>query len=313
MAVYARGYRTYDGDFRGPPVAWTIFREGVAQALRRKGFRWILNITAFILLATAGMIYIQVIVEKQAQRLTGGMVRAQLMELDQIIHGFHATTMFLVSLGAVLVGSGLVADDLRTRALSLFLVRPIRPVDYMLGKALVLPALLIPLALLPGLVLWLLVGLWQPPGETWTFLQEHSDIAWNVTRFYLVGAAQLTGLLLLLSSRTPRRGLVIGLSAAILFGGPVLRAIGRLVLGPIGTLLKSLDLPNNMLWSFTRDRREWQFEGQGGGGRWGGTTGEERWLQWQPDPTVIYIVCFVLLAAGLYFTWRRARSVEVDA
>jgi hypothetical protein len=313
MAVYARGYRSYDGGFSGPPVAWTIFREGVMQAFRRRGFRWILNITAFILLSTAGMIYIQVIVEKQAQKMTGGMVRGQLMQLDQIIHGFHGITMFLVSLGAVLVGSGLIADDLRTRALSLFLVRPIRPVDYMLGKALILPALLIPLALLPGLVLWLLVGLWQPPGETWSFLQANSDIAWHVVRFYLVAAAELTGLLLLLSSRTPRRGLVIGLSAAILFGGPVLRVIGRFMLGPIGSLLKSLDLTNNMIWDFTKDRREWQFSGEAGGGRWGGSRGEERWLAWQPDGTLILVVCIVLLAAGLYFTWRRARSVEVDA
>jgi hypothetical protein len=181
----------------------------------------------------------------------------------------------------------------------------------MLGKALILPALLIPLALLPGLVLWLLVGLWQPPGETWTWLQAHSDIAWNVVRFYLVAAAELTGLLLLLSSRTPRRGLVIGLAAAILFGGPVLRLIGRSLLGPIGSFLKSCDLVNNMLWEFTKDIRAWQFAGQGGG-HWGPGR-EERWLAWQPDGTLIYTVCVLLLVAGLYFTWRRARSVEVDA
>ena len=312
MAVYARGYRSYDGGFSGPPVAWTIFREGVAQAFRRKGFRWILIITAFILLATSGIVYITVIVERQAKRMSGGMVQTQLMELEQIMHGFHGTTMFLVSLGAVLVGAGLIADDLRTRALALFLVRPIRPLDYTLGKALILPALLIPLALLPGLVLWLLVGLWQPPGETWSWLVDNSGVAQNVVRFYLVASAELTGLLLLLSSRTPRRGLVIGLSASILFGGMVLRGIGQLVLGSLGSLLKSLDLMNNMLWDFTKAERKWQFSGDARG-RFSREGGEERWLEWQPDGTIILLVCVVLLAAGLYSTWRRARSVEVDA
>ncbi len=311
MAVYARGYRSYDGGFRGPPVAWIIFREGILQALRRRGIRWILNITGFCLLAFAGVIYVNVIVEEQLAQRTGG-VGLQIIALDQVFHTFHGITMILVSLGAILVGSGLIADDLRTRALALFLVRPIRPADYMLGKALILPALLIPLALLPGLLLWLLVGMWQPPGETWSWLQAHGDIAWRVTRFYLVASAEMTGLMLLLSSRTPRRGLVIGLAAAVLFGGPVLRGIGRLILGPIGSLLKSFDLMNNMLWDFTIATRNWQFSGQESGSRWG-PHNQERWLAWQPDRTLIIVVCLVLLAAGLYFTWRRARSVEVDA
>lgn len=311
MAVYARGYRGYDGGFGGPPVAWTIFREGLAAAWRRRGYRWILNITAFIVLATAGMIYIQVIVQNKVQEATRGMVQGQLIELDQIFHGFHSTSIFLAALGAVLVGSGLIADDLRTRALALFLVRPIRPVDYMIGKALVLPALLIPLALLPGLLLWLLVGMWQPPGETWTFLQDNSHIAWRVVRFYLVLSAELTGLLLLLSSRTPRRGLVIGLAAAVLFGGTVLRAIGRLVLGAVGEGLKSLDLMYNALLDFNVVRREWQFA-RGEGQPW--MKGRrERWEAWQPDGDLILVVCVVLLAAGLFSVWRRARSVEVDA
>ncbi len=311
MAVYARGYRAYDGGFGGPPVAWTIFREGLAAAWRRRGYRWILNITAFAMLAFAGVIYTKVIVENQVENLSGGRFAQQIVELDSIFLGFHTLSIVLVSLAAILVGSGLIADDLRTRALALFLVRPIRPMDYMVGKALILPALLIPLALVPGLILWLLVGMWQPPGETWTFLSDHSDVAWRILRFYLVAAAQLTGLLLLFSSRTPRRGLVIGLAAAALFGGMVLRGIGRLILGSIGDLLKSLDFMYNALWDFNAVNRQWQFarnEGQ----RWNEGR-RERWEAWQPDGDLILIVCVTLLVAGLYSVWRRARSVEVDA
>ncbi len=310
MAVYARGYRSYDAGFGGPPAAWVLFREGFTQARRRRGYRWILMITSFVFLATAGMTYFQVIVEDTMREMTQGRVNATIMKLDQIFAGLHGTTMVLASLGAVLVGAGLVADDLRTRALALFLVRPIRPVDYMLGKALVLPALLIPLALLPGLLLWLLVGLWQPPGETWSFLQAHSDIAWHVVRFYLVASAELTGLLLLLSSRTPRRGAVISLSAAVLFGAIVLRSIGRLIGGPIGDLLKSLDLMNNMLQPFTAARRAWQFQQYDA--RWAAES-QARWEAWQPVGWIILAVCALLLAAGLWSVWRRARTVEVDA
>src|SRR3990172_387462 len=56
---------------------------------------------------------------------------------------------FFVPLMAAIVGSGLVADDLRTMALTLYLSRPITQADYLTAKAAVLGPLVAMIAILP--------------------------------------------------------------------------------------------------------------------------------------------------------------------
>jgi hypothetical protein len=298
MAVYARGYRSYDGAFRSQPASLSIAGEGIRMALRRKGVRRLLILIAFMFCVMVGILYFQFGVQELSERRTGGMGPrvTSLLNLNRNVRGFHNFSVLLSSLAAVLVGAGLVADDLRTRALSLYLVRPIRPVDYLVGKALVLPLMLIPFLLLPGLLFWLIVGLWQPPGETWDWLFENREMAYRVVRFYLVGSMSLTGLLLLLSSRTPRRGVVIGLAAAVLFGGTFVRVIGTAVKGALGDALRAMDLMNGMA-------REIKLAGY---------FRRESWeVSRQPSAEAVWIVATLLFAVGLYLTWRRARTVEV--
>lgn len=303
MAVYARGYRPYDGTFRSAPVALSIFAEGARMALARKGVRRIGLLITLIFCVYAGILYFQFGLSEQADRV-GGPLAASLKEFFQLnarFREFHNVSTLLATIAVVLVGAGLIADDLRTRALALYLVRPLRPSDYMLGKSLIIPALLAPLMLFPGLLLWLLVGLWQPPGEAWQWLGDHVDVAQRVVKYYIVASISLTGLMLLLSSRTPRRGLVMGIAAAALFGGPFLRAIGMQIQGGFGTVLRSLDLTNNMTLEFKLAAPH----------RW-----EQRWLSrhgtdLHPSADAVWLVAVLLLAAGLFLTWRRARTVEV--
>lgn len=298
MAVYARGYRPYDGVLRTRPVAFAIAEEGIRMAYRRKGVRRILLFVAFLFCVTTGVLYFQFGVQLQIDKAAGPMSIGvgKIVDLNRTIRGFHNLTVLFSSLAAVLVGAGLVADDLRTRALSLYLVRPMRPVDYVLGKALVLPIVLLPFLLVPGLLFWLILGLWQPPGEMWSFLADNRDIAWRIVRFYIVGSMSLTGLLLLLSSRTPRRGAVIGLAAAVLFGGTFLRGIGRFVAEPFGGALRAMDLMNGMA-------REIKLAGY---------IRRESWeVSRQPSAEAVWIVAGGVLLVGLFLTWRRARTVEV--
>jgi hypothetical protein len=193
------------------------------------------------------------------------------------------------------VGAPLVSDDLRTRALPLYLVRPIGPVDYVIGKALVIPCALLFFALLPGLFFLVLVALWQPPGETWSFLSKHAEVVTIIGRHYLIAAASYTGLMLFLSCRSPRRAAVVGLAAVAVLGGAMVQGLGALVGGEMGDVLLSLGLPSN---SFAP-----VFRGLHRGGRH-----NEDWLPPEGGPE---IVAAVLLALGLWTTWRRARTVEV--
>lgn len=304
MAVYARGYRPYEGSFKSAPVAFSIFSEGIRMALARKGVRRISIMVALIFCVYAGILYFQFALAEQSSRVPGplGSTLKELFQLNDRFREFHVhAASLLAMIATVLVGSGLIADDLRTRALALYLVRPLRPRDYMLGKAMIIPALLVPFMLLPGLLLWLLVGLWQPPGETWTWLGDHIHVAQRVVKYYILGSISLTGLMLVLSSRTPRRGLVMGLAAVVLFGGMFPRFVGMRIAGPLGDLLRVLDVPNNITMEFKMAAPR----------RWEQRVLDRHDAGIHPDATAVWIVSLLLLAAGLYFTWRRARTVEV--
>ncbi len=304
MAVYARGYRPYEGTFKSAPVAYSIFAEGARMALARKGVRRIGYLIALVFCGYAGILYFQFGLAETGERMGGGAaatVLEQLFSLNARFREFHNVSSLLAMIAAVLVGSSLIADDLRTRALSLYLVRPLRPRDYMLGKVMIIPALMVPMMLLPGLLLWLLVGLWQPPGETWTWLSDNVDVAQRVIKYYVAGSISLTGLLLLLSSQTPRRGLVMGLSAVVLFGGMFPRFVGMRIQGVWGDRLRALDIPNN----FTREFK------MAAPRNWENRVLDRHEAGIHPEPIDAWLVMLLLLAVGLFLAWRRARTVEV--
>ena len=77
----------------------------------------------------------------------------------------NGAILFFVTLMAAVVGSGLIAEDVHSMALTLYLSRPISPLDYLAAKAAILATLvstlmILPLALTPliagflGLVPW---------------------------------------------------------------------------------------------------------------------------------------------------------------
>ncbi len=129
----------------------------------------------------------------------------------------NAAILLFAILMAAVVGGGLIADDLDSMALTLYLSRPLTPVDYLTAKAAILATLVslvtvLPLVLTP--ILAALLGLFA-----WDIALEAVGIS------ILVGAlltAFFTALALFLSSLTRRRAY----AAAALFAT---------VLGLVGT------------------------------------------------------------------------------
>jgi len=310
MAVYARGYRTYDGGFKGAPGWWIISREAYRVAFRSKGFRLVglLFIIWFVIWGV--LLYSTLGVDEATRSLASGSSpqMQRLLEpanqLKQSLKAFYGGVSVLSGLLAMLVGAGLVSDDLRTRALPLYLVRPISASDYVIGKALVLPAILFWVCLLPGLLYYLLVGMWRPPGETGAFLSDNLDIVHTIVQQYLIAAGSYTGLMLFLSSRTPRRGAVMGVAAAIFFLGSMLAMASRHMAPAVATYLRYVGIPASyesgfMLMSAKATMKD--------------SNRLAELVTHLPNPDTALWIALAVLLIGLVSVWRRARTVEITS
>jgi hypothetical protein len=306
VTVHARGYRPYVGTFTGAPGWWIVLQAGVRTTLSSKGTRrlGVMFMLWFVILAV--VLYVQVGLaqgfgQRHAEGVDTAIFRAfSRKALIQTLATFYSGVTALVTLLAILTGAGLIADDLRARALTFYLVRPIRAVDYAIGKALVLPYVLLTRTAIPGVAFWLLAGSWQEPGESGVFWSENADVLVLVLRFLLVASTAYTGLILLLSASTPRRGVVASLAAAVLFGGLVLVGIGARMEGDVGALLRLASIPMDAIVPFTHATLEKASDWH-----------RDRVVAHWPDPDGAVALGLVLFAVGFARVWTRARSVEV--
>jgi ABC-type transport system involved in multi-copper enzyme maturation permease subunit len=304
VTVHARGYRPYTGRLRAPPAAFAIAREAAGRIRKSVAFRRIGVLFLLWFAICAVMLYVSV---GMGQNIFGRIARLatdsdqySVLMLNWVLRMFYTGLSYLTALLAVFVGGGLIADDLSAGALPLYLARPLKAWDYVVGKALVLPLMLVGATLLPGLFLYLITGLWRPPGETWSFLGSHLDIPQRVLEYFLVTSALYTGLLLFLSSRSARRTAVAVVAAVLVFGGVLLQGIGidERVRGPLGDALRLAGLPHDTTFPFIRATPAF---------------GRRNMRELFPSPESVWILAGVLLALGLFFAWRRARSVEVTS
>ncbi|MDE1820160.1 MAG: ABC transporter permease subunit [Euryarchaeota archaeon] len=122
-------------------------------------------------------------------------------QLSSFYQAYESPVLLIFTmLMSTMVGAGIVADDLRSKAISLYLSRPITILDYLVGKSAVVGLLLALLAILPGLLTALIVGLLGY--VTATVAAEAAAV------FLGVGALTVltfTGVAVLLSTLTDRK------------------------------------------------------------------------------------------------------------
>ena len=125
----------------------------------------------------------------------------------------NGATAFFITLMAAVVGSGLIADDVNTMALTLYLSRPVSVVDYLTAKAAILATLTALIAILPLVMtplLAALLGLFP-----WDIALEAVGIGIMLGALF---TAFFTSLSLFLSSLTRRRAYAAAALFAIVFG-----------------------------------------------------------------------------------------------
>ena len=114
----------------------------------------------------------------------------------------------------VYAGSGLVADDLRARALQLYLSRPVTRTQYVAGKAAILMAALLSVTWLPGMLLLFLVPIFA---GRMTFVAEHLYLIPAIAAYALIHVVLSAFMILALSSLSRSRWFVAVMYAGLAF------------------------------------------------------------------------------------------------
>lgn len=147
MPIYEQAYRRWQA--RGPLRRvrfWPITREALRLLLSKRAFLGLLAASWIPFVVRLVQIYIVTRFPQAAQLLP-----SEAKVFGEFLNGQLGFAMLLSIFG----GAGLVANDLRTGAILVYLSRPLTRRDYVLGKIGVLAALNLSITLVPGLLLYL--------------------------------------------------------------------------------------------------------------------------------------------------------------
>jgi len=207
MPIYEQAYRRYEA--RSPLRAvrfWPITREALRLILAKRAFIGLLIGAWIPFVFRVGQVWL----------FTQFPESGRILPVDGRLFGeFLNQQIGLTVILSVFGGAGLVANDLRTGAILVYLSRPLTRRDYVLGKLGVLLALNLSITLLPGLTLYL-IALALAPGQfaKWELLW----IAPAILLHALVIALSVS-LLVLAVSALSRSARVAGLGFVGLFIG----------------------------------------------------------------------------------------------
>jgi ABC-2 type transport system permease protein len=169
MPIFDQGYQHFHGQLAGPAWRWlAITRQGVRAQLKNRLVRILLLLAWLPALALVVALALWGLLEQKSESIVAflGQALPQAMVADPVAHRraawtvaysfFFQAEMFFIMLLIVVTGPGLISRDLRFNALPLYFARPLRRVDYFLGKLGVIGVLVAAVAVVPGVLAYVL-------------------------------------------------------------------------------------------------------------------------------------------------------------
>jgi ABC-2 type transport system permease protein len=146
MPIYDQGYRRYEAREPLHQIRfWPITREALRMILSKRAFLGLLAVSFVPFLFLVGWIYVVVRFPEAGRMLpVDGRLFGEFLN-------FQVWFAFLLS---IFGASGLIANDLRTGAILVYLSRPLTRRDYVLGKLGVPLSLNLAVTLVPGMTLY---------------------------------------------------------------------------------------------------------------------------------------------------------------
>ena len=222
-----REARAPQSRFRALPIA----RETMRQVFARRALLLFLASALGPFLLGAGGLVLMSRVPEMAQALP---------PIAELYSRYLRLQLVFAVLLSVWAGAGLVADDLRTGALLVYLSRPLHRSDYVLGKLSVLFGLNAAVIAVPPLLLWALGAALDPEG---TSLRGPLFLPLSIAAQALLAAAVLSLLTLGASAIAGSAAL-----AGVLLVGALIVADGALLVAPEAArpLLRLLSVPGDL-------------------------------------------------------------------
>ena len=223
MAIREIGYRHWEGTYTSHAFRWwTVTRAALRSTVYSKGRLVLLLILVAIAWAMPffqGLFWFFLPPEAVTAIYGeggGGLDRPLRQNLDQLVKEWQ--WMWGVLFSAV-VGSRLVSNDLRSEALYIYLAKPLRRIDYIIGKMLACVIWLIPITIAPALWVYAAVN---GASNKQIFVHERGEIflelLWvELTFMFLCSVAAVT-----ISSLTKRWVLaLVGWVGAMFISVPI--------------------------------------------------------------------------------------------
>jgi ABC-2 type transport system permease protein len=249
MPIYDQRYRKYEarGALRRVRF-WPITREALRLLLARRAFILLLVASWVQLLVRTVHIYV----------VTRFPQASAVLPVDGRMFGeFLGVQTFFAWLVSVFGGAGLVANDLRTGAILVYLSRPLTRRDYVLGKLGVLLALNLAVTMAPALLLYAVaLGLAPELFLKWS-------LAWIGPAIVAQGGlvSLVMSLTVLAASALTRSARLAGLGFVAFYVGSqmvrqVLRGIFRRAETTLVSLQDNMEVVGNALFGIVSRRQE---------------------------------------------------------
>jgi hypothetical protein len=223
MPIFDQGYQHWTGPLSGHAWRWlAVARHGVRATLKGRAVRLMLLVAWLPAIALVTVLAVWGLLEQQAESVLSFLGRvlprevvAQPREYRSAVwtvaYSFFFKAELACSLFLVLaVGPNLISRDLRFNAFPLYFSRPVRRIDYFLGKLGVIAFFLAAIAIVPATVAYLLgIGFSLDFGV----VRDTHRLLWAGALYGLVVTASAGTFMLALSSLS-RRSIYVGLAWA---------------------------------------------------------------------------------------------------
>jgi ABC-2 type transport system permease protein len=227
MPVYEESYRSWEGRLIPKPKTFFVIARTGIRLLWQKGLIFIMILAYIPFIIKAIQIFVASKVDENSellQMVKGLQINPEYFFRIFMGRGAFPGQMVFFILVLIFVGAGLIANDRRLKALSIYFSKPVSFWDYVVGKWLVIAFYGSMVTLVPSLLLFLFRVI---PNQDWIFLKTYFWIPLASMGYVFIATLTMGGLVLAFSSMA-RSTRMVGLSFfALLTFTDVFRLIFR--------------------------------------------------------------------------------------